>query len=160
MENVIISQITSNINITIVVLLLIVGAVFKHWITAVDNKYIPVILCGLGIVFTVIFHLPIEVNSTLGISIINFIIEGVASGIAATIVHSKGKDIIAELWDKDRIIENVETEVDKAVQDQLDKLASIDFTNIDEEIAKEMGEEPERTEYENMVDISEVFTEE
>lgn len=160
MENVIISQITSNINITIVVLLLIVGAVFKHWITVVDNKYIPVILCGLGIVFTVIFHLPIEVNSTLGISIINFIIEGVASGIAATIVHSKGKDIIAELWDKDRIIENVETEVDKAVQDQLDKLASIDFTNIDEEIAKEMGEEPERSESENMVDISEVFTEE
>lgn len=160
MENVIISQITSNLNITIVVLLLIVGAVFKHWITVVDNKYIPIILCGLGIVFTLIFHLPIEVNSTLGVSIVSFIIEGIASGIAATIVHSKGKDIIAELWDKDRIIENVESDVDKAVQEQLDKLASIDFSNIDEEIAKEMGEELEHTESENMVDISEVFTEE
>lgn len=151
MESVIISQITNNINITIVVLLLIIGAVFKHWITFVDNKYIPVILCGLGVVFTIIFHLPIS-NGAL---IISYLIEGVASGIAATIVHSKGKDIIAELMDKDRIVANVEDEVDKVVQDQLNKLASIDFSNVDEEIEKEMGNDcsPE----EDTVDISDAF---
>lgn len=150
MESVIITQITNNINITIVVLLLIIGAVFKHWITFVDNKYIPVILCGLGVVFTIIFHFPIS-NGAL---IISYLIEGVASGIAATIVHSKGKDIIAELMDKDRIVENVEDEVDRVVQDQLNKLASIDFSNVDEEIAKEMGESVEE---DNTVDISDTF---
>lgn len=151
MENVIITQITNNINITIVVLLLIIGAIFKHWITFVDNKYIPVILCGLGVVFTIIFHLPIS----NGAIVISYLIEGVASGIAATIVHSKGKDIIAELMDKDRIVENVEEEVDKVVQDQLNKLASIDFSNVDEEIAKEMGEDVE--EESDTVDISDTF---
>lgn len=150
MESVIITQITNNINITIVVLLLIIGAVFKHWITFVDNKYIPVILCGLGVIFTIIFHFPIS-NGAL---IISYLIEGVASGIAATIVHSKGKDIIAELMDKDRIVENVEDEVDRVVQDQLNKLASIDFSNVDEEIAKEMGESVEE---DNTVDISDTF---
>lgn len=150
MESVIITQITNNINITIVVLLLIIGAVFKHWISFVDNKYIPVILCGLGVVFTIIFHCPIS-NGAL---VISYLIEGVASGIAATIVHSKGKDIIAELMDKDRIVENVEDEVDKVVQDQLNKLASIDFSNVDEEIAKEMGESVEET---DTVDISDTF---
>lgn len=150
MESVIITQITNNINITIVVLLLIIGAVFKHWITFVDNKYIPVILCGLGVVFTIIFHFPIS-NGAL---IISYLIEGVASGIAATIVHSKGKDIIAELMDKDRIVENVEDEVDRVVQDQLNKLASIDFSNVDEEIAKEMGESVEE---DDTVDISDTF---
>lgn len=152
MESVIISQITNNINITIVVLLLIIGAVFKHWITFVDNKYIPVILCGLGVVFTIIFHLPIA-NGAL---VISYLIEGVASGIAATIVHSKGKDIIAELLDKDRIVANVEDEVDKVVQDQLNKLASIDFTNVDEEIEKEMNSDSSTSDVDT-VDISDAF---
>lgn len=155
MENVIISQITGNINITIVVVLLVIGAIIKHWMSFVPNKYIPVILCALGVVLTFIFHLPIEV---VGASIIAYVMEGLASGIAATIVHSKGKDIIAELFDKDRIIENVEDEVDKAVQDQLNKLASIDFSNVDEEIAKEMGEELPDSD-DGLVDISDAFKE-
>lgn len=157
MESVIIAQITQNINITIVVLLLIIGAVFKHWITFVPNKYIPVILCGLGIVLTIIFHLPIA-NGAL---VISYLIEGIASGIAATIVHSKGKDIIADLFDKERVINDVEEEVDKVVKDQLDKLASIDFSDVDAAIAEEMGESVNDQEpvpgVDDMVDISDAF---
>ena len=152
MENVIVAQITQNINITIVVLLLIIGAIFKHWIKWVDNKYIPVILILIGIVATLVFHLPVA-SGTL---IINYIIEGIASGIAATIVHSKGKDIIQELFDKDKIINNVEEEVDKKVSDELEKLASIDFSNVDEEIRKEMGDT--ESDEEN-VDISDAINE-
>lgn len=142
MDTVIINQITQNINITIVVLLLIVGAIFKHWIKWVDNKYIPVILIGLGVVLTIIFHFPIK-NGAL---IIGYLIEGAASGIAATIVHSKGKDIIQDLFDKDTVIKNVEDEVDDVVNKKLEELGSIDFSDIDKQIDKEMGD--------NYVDLS------
>lgn len=136
METVIVNQITQNINITIVVLLLIIGAIFKHWIKWVDNKYIPVILIGLGVVLTIIFHCPIE----SGALVIGYLIEGAASGIAATIVHSKGKDIIQELFDKDTVIKNVEDEVDDVINKKLEELGSIDFSDIDEQIDKEMGD--------------------
>lgn len=155
MENVIISQITQNVNITIVVLLLIIGAVFKHWITMVENKYIPVILCVLGVVFTFIFHLPITVDATLGAVIIAYIVEGIATGIAATIVHSKGKDIIADLFDKETFADNIEDGVDKIVQEQLEKLGNIDFTQLDKNIEEEVTTEEKKEE--NLVDISEAI---
>lgn len=158
MENVIISQITQNVNITIVVLLLIIGAVFKHWITMVENKYIPVILCVLGVVFTFIFHLPIAVDTTFGAVVIAYIVEGIATGIAATIVHSKGKDIIADLFNKETFADTVEDGVDKYVQEQLEKLGEIDFSKLDNNI--KMEEQTEDKQEEELVDLTEAINKE
>ena len=74
MDNVIATWITQNINITIIVILLLVGGVFKHWIAAVPNKYIPVIILPLGIILAILFHLPIT-DSGL---IFGYIVEGIA----------------------------------------------------------------------------------
>lgn len=136
MENVIVSQITKNIDITLVVVLLVVGAIFKHWITWVENKYIPVILIGLGIVLAIILQLPIHDGS----AVVMCLVQGMASGIAASILHDKGKDIIKELFDKEEISKNVEDKVNDEVTKQLEKLASIDFSDVDEKIDAEMGD--------------------
>ena len=67
MDNVVATWITQNINIVIVVLLLLIGGVFKHWIQAVPNKYIPVILLPVGIV--------------LGMLIVGFTVNGFIQGV-------------------------------------------------------------------------------
>lgn len=151
MDNVIVTWITQNINITIVVILLLIGAVFKHWITAVPNKYIPVILLLLGIILAILFHLPIT-NSGL---IFGYIVEGIASAVAAMVTHSKGKDIIQDLFNKDTFTKNVEDKVDDKVQEELEKLASVDFSDVDEKINAEMGDDPTDAN----VDISDAINE-
>lgn len=151
MDNVVASWITQNINITIVIILLIIGAVFKHWITAVPNKYIPVILLPLGIILAILFHLPIT-NSGF---VFGYIVEGIASAVAAMVTHSKGKDIIQELFNKDTFTKNVEDKVDDKVQEELEKLASVDFSDVDEKIDAEMGDKSEDA----SVDISDAINE-
>ena len=151
MDNVIATWITQNINITIVVILLLIGAVFKHWITTVPNKYIPVILLPLGIILAILFHLPIT-NSGL---IFGYIVEGIASAVAAMVTHSKGKDIIQDLFDKDTFTKNIEDKVDDKVQEELEKLASVDFSDVDEKINAEMGDDPTDAN----VDISDAINE-
>ena len=151
MDNVIASWVTQNINTTIVVILLLIGAVFKHWIKAVPNKYIPVILLPFGVILAILFHLPIT-NSAL---IFGYIVEGIASAVAAMIVHSKGKDIIQELFNKDTFTKNIEGKVDDKVQEELEKLASVDFSDVDKKINEEMGDQSE----DSNVDISDAINE-
>lgn len=151
MDNVIATWITQNINITIIVILLLVGGVFKHWITAVPNKYIPVILLPLGIILAILFHLPIT-DSGL---VFGYIVEGIASAIAAMVTQSKGKDIIQDLFGNDNFSKNVEDKVDDKVQEELGKLASIDFTDVDKAIDEEVGEKTT----DDSVDISDAINE-
>ena len=117
MDNVIVNQIMQNLNITIVVALLIVGAIFKHWISWVNNKYIPIILIGLGIILSIVLQLPIHD----GASVVMYIIQGMASGIAASVLHDKGKDIIQELFNKEEITKNVEDRVNSEAVRKISK---------------------------------------
>ena len=149
MDNVIVNQIMQNLNITIVVALLIAGAIFKHWISWVNNKYIPIILIGLGIILSIVLQLPIHD----GASVVMYIVQGMASGIAASVLHDKGKDIIQELFNKEEITKNVEDRVNSEVSKQLERLASIDFTDVDKKIDAEMGDKPD-DEDKKTVDIS------
>lgn len=151
MDNVIATWITQNINITIIVILLLVGGVFKHWIAAVPNKYIPVIILPLGIILAILFHLPIT-NSGL---IFGYIVEGIASAIAAMVAQSKGKDVIQELFDKDNFSKNIEDKVNDKVEEELGKLASIDFSDVDKAIDEEVGEKTT----DDSVDISDAINE-
>ncbi len=151
MDNVVATWITQNINIIIVVLLLLIGGVFKHWIQAVPNKYIPVILLPLGILFAILFHLPIK-DSGL---IFGYIVEGIASAVAAMVTQSKGKDIIQDLFNKDDFAKNVSDRVDDKVEEELGKLASIDFSDVDKQIDRELGEDSTDTN----VDISDAINE-
>lgn len=63
----------------IVVACLVVGYVVKHWIADIDNKWIPTIVCVLGIVLAVWTGWPDITLPTL--------VSGAASGLLSTGFH-------------------------------------------------------------------------
>lgn len=69
----------------IVVACLIVGYIVKKWIADVDNKYIPTIVCILGVILGCI------VNQTISVDVI---VAGAASGLASTGLHQAYKNLI------------------------------------------------------------------
>jgi len=87
--------------------------------------------------------------------IFGYVVEGIASAVAAMVVHSKGKDIIQELFNKDTFTKNIEGKVDDKVQEELEKLASVDFSDVDKKINEEMGDKSEDIN----VDISDAINE-
>lgn len=79
----------SGINISLVIVLVGVGAVLKHAIKNLDNNYIPVILITLGAILVVCTNIPFNAQTEL----LSLLVSGMASGFCATMVHSKGRDI-------------------------------------------------------------------
>lgn len=71
-------------NIVVVLACLLVGYIAKHWISDVDNKWIPTIVCLLGIVLQFVIA---------GVSVENFVIGGI-SGLASTGLHQLFKSYI------------------------------------------------------------------
>jgi hypothetical protein len=110
------------------------GALLKHCCAKIDNKYIPVFLIGAGIVVALVMHYPFDVKEYL----LTYLIEGFASGFAATIVHQKGKDIFSALLNgtSDTLIKDT---LEEYMNEQSD--AEEDLEEEDEEIASEFDEE-------------------
>lgn len=71
----------------IVVACLVVGYVVKHWINDIDNKWIPTIVCVLGIVLAAWNGWPDITLSTL--------VGGAVSGLLSTGLHQLFKQWIA-----------------------------------------------------------------
>jgi len=70
----------------IVIGCLILGYVLKHWIKDVDNKWIPTICCGVGLVAAWLTNLG---NLSLGV-----FVGGALSGLASTGLHQMFKQWI------------------------------------------------------------------
>ena len=72
------------INIIVMLACLLVGYIAKHWISDVDNKWIP----------TMVFLLGITLQFTMaGVSVENFVIGGL-SGLASTGMHQLFKSYV------------------------------------------------------------------
>lgn len=71
-------------NIVVVLACLLVGYIAKHWVSDVDNKWIPTIVCLLGIILQFVIA---------GVSVENFVIGGI-SGLASTGLHQLFKSYI------------------------------------------------------------------
>ena len=71
-------------NIVVVLACLLVGYIAKHWVSDVDNKWIPTIVCILGIVLQFVIA---------GVSVENFVIGGI-SGLGSTGLHQLFKSYI------------------------------------------------------------------
>lgn len=71
-------------NIVVVLACMLVGYIAKHWISDVDNKWIPTIVCLLGIILQFVIA---------GVSVENFVIGGI-SGLASTGLHQLFKSYI------------------------------------------------------------------
>lgn len=80
-----------NVNITIVLFCLVIGAVIKHFVTKLDNTYIPLILLVSGIVFSIILAIP---TGELKTDTVNVIITGIASAVASIGIHQTGKTLM------------------------------------------------------------------
>ena len=76
---------TDYMNIVVVLACLLVGYIAKHWVKDVDNKWIPTVVCVLGVVLQF---------AMLGVSVENFVIGGI-SGLASTGLHQLFKSYIA-----------------------------------------------------------------
>lgn len=71
----------------VMALCLVVGYILKHWITDIDNKYIPTILVILGAITACM--------SARGITL-ELVVSGALSGLASTGLHQTFKQIIGE----------------------------------------------------------------
>lgn len=71
-------------NIVVVLACLLVGYIAKHWVSDVDNKWIPTIVCLLGIILQFVIA---------GVSVENFVVGGI-SGLASTGLHQLFKSYI------------------------------------------------------------------
>lgn len=81
-----------NINVALIIVLLAVGFFIKH-VLPVDNKYIPIILGIVAIILVVLMNIPFNPQKEL----ITLLIEAIVSTFFASIIQSKGKDIMEGL---------------------------------------------------------------
>lgn len=80
-----------NVNITIVLFCLVIGAIIKHFVVKLDNTYIPLILLVSGIVFSIVLAIP---TGELKTDTVNIIITGIASAVASIGIHQTGKTLM------------------------------------------------------------------
>ncbi len=78
-----------NVDISIVIICLVIGAVLKHLVTKIDNDWIPIILIAFGIAVS------FGVAALKGFTDdpIHIVIVGIASAAAAVGIHQGGKTI-------------------------------------------------------------------
>lgn len=80
-----------NINIALIIVLLAVGFFIKHFIP-IDNKYIPGILGIVAILLVILMSIPFNPQKEL----ITLLVEAIVSTFFASIIHTKGKEIIED----------------------------------------------------------------
>ena len=85
-----------NVNISIVIICLVVGAILKHAVKNFNNDWIPIALIVVGIILALIIELVS--NGTIK-DPIHVIIIGIASAAASVGIHQSGKTIY--LYTKD-----------------------------------------------------------
>lgn len=80
------------VDLQVVILLLLIGAALKHLgvFEKIVNNYIPVILIIIGVAIELITH-----SKGLPDTLVDNLITGLASAMAAVGLHSSGKNIFA-----------------------------------------------------------------
>ena len=78
-----------NVNISIVIICLVIGAILKHAVKNFNNDWIPVVLIVIGIVLSLIIAI---INKNLG-DPVSIVIIGIASAVAAVGLHQAGKTL-------------------------------------------------------------------
>lgn len=78
-----------SINIPLIIILLALGYIVKHWIPKIGNDNIPPIMLVAGIVLALIINIPYGADK-----IVELIIQGIVSGAAAIGLHTNGKGLL------------------------------------------------------------------
>lgn len=81
---------TESVNIPLVIVLLAIGYILKHWVKPIVNDSIPLVLLITGIVFALIINIPFKFQE----EILVVLVKGIVSGAAAVGIHTQGRTII------------------------------------------------------------------
>lgn len=93
----IINTTLGSINISLVIVLLGIGAILKHAIKSLDNNVIPIVMIVLGVIIVLFMNAPFDPQKML----LQYLVQGIASGYCAIIVHGKSKEIYHDFIGKD-----------------------------------------------------------
>ena len=91
------------VDLQVVILLLLIGAALKHLglFEKIVNNYIPVILIIIGVAIELITH-----SKGLPDTLVENLITGLASAMAAVGLHSSGKNIFANDDQQEELLKN------------------------------------------------------
>lgn len=78
------------VSMEIIIILLLIGALIKHLLTKIDNKFIPAILFLIGVALTIADQWPITLDN-----LITTITTALATTLIAVGAHSSGKNFFA-----------------------------------------------------------------
>lgn len=104
------------VDLQVVILLLLIGAALKHLgvFEKVVNNYIPAILIVIGVVIELATH-----SKGLPDTLVENLITGLASAMAAVGLHSSGKNIFANgVFEKLFFKQNFGEDLDEEVEDK------------------------------------------
>ena len=95
MENQVADLLTQNVSIPLVVVLLAIGYVIKHFASKINNDFIPPILLILGIIGALLIQIPDGFGSSQ--VVMTTLVTGIASGFTSIGLHQTGKTFITTL---------------------------------------------------------------
>lgn len=95
METQITDLLTQSVNIALVIVLLAIGYIIKHFAAKINNDLIPPILLILGIIFALLLQIPDGFGSSD--IILSTLVTGIASGFTSIGLHQTGKTFISTL---------------------------------------------------------------
>lgn len=104
------------VDLQVVILLLLIGAALKHLgvFEKVVNNYIPAILIVIGVIIELVTH-----SKGLPDTLVENLITGLASAMAAVGLHSSGKNIFANgVFEKLFYKQNFGEDLDEEVEDK------------------------------------------
>lgn len=126
------------VSMEIIIILLLIGALIKHLLTKVNNKFIPIILFAIGVLLTIADQWPITLNNLL-----TTITTALATTLIAVGAHSSGKNFFANGQFLDLFLSTFTNMPDIPVE-------NVTIENVDgNKEGTEIKEEPELLEEEN-----------
>lgn len=80
----------AEVNIPLIIVLMFIGYVLKHFVKKIDNATIPIWLGFIGIVLSVFMNIPFDPREQLLI----ILVRGIVCAVVASITFDKLRDIM------------------------------------------------------------------
>lgn len=120
-------DVTNYVDFRLVVFLLCIGFLVKHFITKFPNKLIPYLLIVISLVYMLITMGSVSTNN-----IMNAIIDAIISGAIAVGLHSSGKGIINIFKTNNSSESTADTDIDEYSGEEEEESVDEDSEVIDD----------------------------
>ena len=120
-------DVTNYVDFRLVVFLLCIGFLVKHFITKFPNKLIPYLLIVVSLVYMLTTMDSVSTNS-----IMNAIIDAIISGAIAVGLHSSGKGIINIFKTDNNSESTTDTDIDEYSEEEEEESVDEDSEVIDD----------------------------